>query len=99
MVDFYHPSGIHSLLLTLMLALDLFCGEAFIRLCIRVTNPNVEKGSAFSGGGGGIGHPDPEIRGGGGGVAKKIFFGPLGPHFGRKIRGDWPRGPLPWIRD
>ena len=28
---------------------------------------------------GGPGHPDPEIRGGGGGGLKKIFFGPSGP--------------------
>ena len=56
-----------------MLALDLFCGEAFIRLCIRVTNPNVEKGRAFSGG------SSPSDKGGGGGAgSKKIFFGPLG---------------------
>ena len=27
-----------------MLGVDLFCDEAFIRHCIRVTNPNVEKG-------------------------------------------------------
>ena len=72
MFDFYHPSGIHSLLLTLMLALDLFCGEAFIRLCIRVTNPNVEKGRAFSGG------YRPSDKGGGGAVSKTIFFDPLG---------------------
>ena len=61
----------HSRLLTLMLALDLFCGEAFIRLCIRVTNPNVEKGRAFSGG------SSPSDKGGGA-VSKTIFFGPLG---------------------
>ena len=72
MFDFYHPSGIHSLLLTLMLAVDLYCGEAFIRLCIRVTNPNVEKGRAFSGG------SSPSDKGGGGAVSKTIFFGPLG---------------------
>ena len=34
---------------------------------------------------GGGGHPDSEIRGGGGGL-QKIFFGPFGPHFGIKIR-------------
>ena len=37
------------------------------------------------GGGGGDGHPDPEIRGGG---FKKMFFRPFGHHFGLKIRGD-----------
>ena len=78
----------HSRLLTLMLALDLFCGEAFIRLCIRVTNPNVEKGRAFSGGS----SPSDKGGGGGGGGDKKNFFRPFGPHFGRKIRGG------PWIR-
>ena len=38
------------------------------------------------------GHPDPEIRGGGG---FKKFFPPLGPQFGLKIRGGrTPRAPL-----
>ena len=32
------------------------------------------------------GHPDPEIRGGGGGL-KKNLFRPFGPQFGLKIRG------------
>ena len=43
--------------------------------------------------GGGGGHPDPEISGG------KIFFRPIGPQFGLKLRGG-PRhpGPLRWIR-
>ena len=45
---------------------------------------------------GGGGHPDPEITGG---VSRRIFFLPFGPHFGRKIRGGpGPLGPLPWIR-
>ena len=36
----------------------------------------------------GGGHPDPAIRGGGGGGAvSEIFFRPLGPQFGLKIRG------------
>ena len=39
---------------------------------------------------GGPGHPDPEIRGGGGGGLKKIFLGPL---FGLEIRGGGPRSP------
>ena len=39
-------------------------------------------------GGGGCGHPDPEI---GGRWSQKNFFGP---QFGLKLRG----GPLPWIR-
>ena len=39
------------------------------------------------------GHPDPEIRKGGGcGTVSKNFFRPLGPQFGLKIR----RGPGPY---
>ena len=84
MVDFYHPSGIHSLLLTLMLALDLFCGEAFIRLCIRVTNPNVEKGRAR-----------PSDGGGGGGLQNN-FFRPFRASFWSKNKGGTgPAGPSP----
>ena len=30
-----------------MLAIDLIFGEAFIRLCIQVTNPNIKKGEAL----------------------------------------------------
>ena len=45
-----------------------------------------ELSDKVGGGGGGDGHPDPEIRGGGG--FKKIFFRPFGHHFGLKIRGD-----------
>ena len=41
-------------------------------------------------------HRNPEIRGGGAGLPK-IFLPPFGPHFGRKIRGVRPPGPLPWI--
>ena len=88
MFDFYHPSGIHSLLLTLMLALDLFCGEAFIRLCIRVTNPNVEKGRAFSGG------SSPSDKGGG--RSPKQFFSALWASFWSKNKGGTgPAGPSP----
>ena len=76
----------HSRLLTLMLALDLFCGEAFIRLCIRVTNPNVEKGRAFSGG------SSPSDKGGGGGRSPKQFFSALWASFWSKNKGG------PWIR-
>ena len=45
---------------------------------------------------GGNGHPDPEIRGGGGGsgLPKKLFR-PFGPQFGLKIRGGGPPGSLP----
>ena len=45
------------------------------------------------GGGGGSGHPDPEIIGVG--RSKKNFFRPLGPQFGPKIRGADPPGPSP----
>ena len=49
------------------------------------------KGGGRVGGGWGEGggHPDPEIRGAGGGGLKKIFFWPFGPQFGLI---------LPWIR-
>ena len=46
----------------------------------------------MEGGGGGVsGHPDPEIRGG----PISIFFRPLGPQFGVKVRGGGPPGPSP----
>ena len=45
----------------------------------------------------GGGHPDPEIRWGGG--LKQLFFRSLGPQIGPKITGrPGPPGPLPWIR-
>ena len=37
------------------------------------------------GGGGGVGHPDPEMMGGP--MLKKIFFRPVRPQLGLKIRG------------
>ena len=41
------------------------------------------------------GHPDPEIKGGGGGGrSQKKMFQPFGPQFGLTIRGG---RPLPWI--
>ena len=63
-------------------------------------------GAVINGGGSrpsdktGGGHPDPEIggEGGGGGRSEKTFFRPFGPHFGIKIWGGTPPGPLPWIR-
>ena len=79
-----------------MLAVDLFCGEAFIRLCIRVTNPTSKKAEPsvaypdLAGGGGGIGHPDPEMRGGG--VVSKKFFSALRASFWSKNKGG-PRAP------
>ena len=45
------------------------------------------------GGGGGKGHPGPEIREGA--QSPKKFFGPVGPQFGLKIKGDPPGSP--WI--
>ena len=45
--DFLHPTGVQFLFLTLMLAVDLFWSEANIRLCVRLTNPNVENSRAF----------------------------------------------------
>ena len=47
---------------------------------------------------GGLGHPDPVIRGGGGsGGLKKSFFGPspFGPQFGKKVVGGG-GGWVPW---
>ena len=41
----------------------------------------------------GGGHLDPEVRGGGGGSLRKMFFRPFGPHFGRRIRRAGPRAP------
>ena len=41
---------------------------------------------------GGPGHPDPEIKLGGGGRSQKIFFRLFGPQFGLKIRAP-PRAP------
>ena len=37
--------------------------------------------------------PDLEIRGGGGGLPKKLFWPSFGPHFGLRIRGGRP--PVP----
>ena len=58
---------------------------------------NGSRSSDKVGSGGGSGHPDPEIRGGG--WSQKNFFPPFGPKFGLKIRGEpgspWP---LPCIR-
>ena len=51
--------------------------------------------SGWGRGGGGRGwasHPDPEIRGVGGGL-KKHFFPPFGPQFGLKIKGEGALGP------
>ena len=45
----------------------------------------VSSGSRPSDKGRGVGHPDPEIKGGP--ASKKKFFRPFGPHFRLKIRG------------
>ena len=39
--DFKHSAGVPSLFLTLMLAVDLFCGETFLRLCKKNNNSNL----------------------------------------------------------
>ena len=53
---------------------------------LAVPDPELEIGR------GGIGHPDPYIRGGA--ASKKILFRPLGPQFSLKIRGGQaPRAP------
>ena len=44
---------------------------------------------------GGPCHPDPVISGGEGGGLQKNFFGPFGPQFGLKIRGDGHQDPSP----
>ena len=44
---------------------------------------------------GGASHPDPQIRGA---RSPKKNFQPFGPHFGLKLGGGGPSGPLPWIR-
>ena len=48
-------------------------------------------------GGGGAGHPDPEIRGVGGTQSKKYFFSALWASFWSENKGGGD-GPLPWIR-
>ena len=50
----------------------------------------------MGGGGGWVGYPDPEIRGGPG-LQKNVLW-PFRPQFGIKISGGGPPGPLPWIR-
>ena len=45
---------------------------------------------------GGPSHPNPEIRGGGGGRPQN-FFWPFGSHCGKKKGGPGPCGPLSWI--
>ena len=59
-----------------------------------ITDPDLQ--IRWGAGGGGSGHPDPEIRGG---WSQKNFFPPFGPKFGLKIRGEsGSLGPLPCIR-
>ena len=69
------------------------------RMCIQITceilkakKPVADSDFQIRGGGGG--HPDPGIRGGG--AAKKQVFPPFGLHFDLKIRGvPVPPGPSP----
>ena len=58
-------------------------------------NPSVADPDLQIRGGGGGGHPDPEISRGA--QSPKKFFRLFGPHFDRKIKGGGPLGPLPWI--
>ena len=63
--------------------------EADLHVYRTVADPDLQ----IRGGGGG-GHPGPEIRGGTG--LPKNFFWPFRPHFGRKMRGEpGPPGPSP----
>ena len=64
----------------------------YIRPALGIVVVHLSGGFSFQIRGGGGGHPDPEIRGGG---LKKNFFWPFGPQFGLKNKGGpWP---LPWI--
>ena len=54
-------------------------------LVIICTEPDPDREIRRGGGGGGLGHPDPEIRREGG--SPKRFLRPFGPQFGLKIRG------------
>ena len=63
----------------------------------QARDPVADPDLQIRGKGGGGGHPDPEIRGGGA-VFRKNVFQPFGSQFGPKITGPGPPGPLPWIR-
>ena len=54
-------------------------------------------GSRPSDKGGGAGHPDPEIRGGGGAVSNFIFSALRASVWAKNEGGADPPGPLPWI--
>ena len=59
---------------------------------LKANKPVADQDLQIRGGGGG-GHPDPEIRGGL--ASKKHVFRPFGPHFDLIIRGPGPPGPSP----
>ena len=65
-----------------------------VSIRVPVADPDLQMGAG--------GHPDPEIRGGGGRPVKKKTksFRPFGPHFGLEVTGEGsgPPGPLAWIR-
>ena len=44
---FQNPVSVQPPLLTFMFPIDLLNGEIFVRLCVWVTNPHVEKGRAL----------------------------------------------------
>ena len=68
--------------------------------CVHISSDNLSQNSCIPMptqwqrcDGGERGHPDPEIRGGGGAVSQ-IFFRPFGPQFCLKAREGWvPRAP------
>ena len=72
--------------------------DVFRRPSVLIESPSGRSRPSDWGAGGRGGHPDPEIKGGGGGRLKKKIFRRFGPHFGLKVRGGGPPGPFPWIR-
>ena len=70
----------------------LYIIQCFFPSVCTLADPELQ----IRGGGGGGSHPDPEIRGGPG-LPENVFW-PFGPHFGKKMGGEWGGGSLPWIR-
>ena len=70
---------------------DNFGTQSVDKAPFSAADPDIQMGGVGEGRAGG--HPDPEIRGMPG--LKKIFFRPLAPQFGLKIRGAGPLGPSP----
>ena len=64
-----------------------FCSGPFFSCTTSVADPDLQIR--------GVGHPDPEIRGG---SLKKKIFQPFGPHFSLKIRSGRGRAPRPLPR-